>query len=144
MGARHQAIGRPVHEAEAHGIRILVNALPDSYIVYTNVELPTGRPGQTLEHDAVVIAPYGVFTVELKSWPGRIQGNRDRWTLADGTIVQSPIPLANHKANHMRVSTAARITRWGHHRHVAKCRAPSRARSAGPRAGPGSAGPRSR
>jgi serine/threonine protein kinase len=98
MAARHVPIGQPVHEAEAHGIRILVSALPDSYVVYTNVELPTGRPGQTLEHDAVVIAPYGVYTVELKSWGGRIQGNRDRWTLADGTLAQSPIPLVNYKA----------------------------------------------
>ena len=93
MAARHVAIGQPVHEAEAHGIRILVSALPDSYVVYTNVELPTGRPGQTLEHDAVVIAPHGVYTVELKSWGGRIQGNRDRWTLADGTPAHlSPRP----------------------------------------------------
>lgn len=98
MAARHFAIGQPVHEAEAHGIRILVSALPDSYVVYTNVELPTGRAGQTLEHDAVVLAPHGVYTVELKSWGGRIQGNRDRWTLADGTLAQSPIPLVNHKA----------------------------------------------
>lgn len=108
MAARHVAIGQPVHEAEAHGIRILVSALPDSDVVYTNVELPTGRPGQTLEDDAVVIAPHGVYTVELKSWGGRIQGNRDRWTLADGTLAQSPIPLVNHKAKLLKTLLKAK------------------------------------
>ena len=118
MAARHVAIGRPVHEAEAHGIRILVNALPDSYVVYTNVELPTGRPGQTLEHDAVVIAPHGVFTIELKSWGGRIQGNRDRWTLPGGTIVPSPIPLVNHKAKLLKSQLKAKRSDLDRDLHV--------------------------
>lgn len=98
MPARHVPIGQPVHAAEAHGIRVLISALPETYTVFTNVELPTGRPGQTYEHDAVVVAPHGVYTVELKSWGGQIHGNRDRWTLADGQRVQSPIALVNYKA----------------------------------------------
>jgi hypothetical protein len=64
------------------------------------IEHRTGeRPeGQTFEHDAVVLAPHAVFTVELKSWGGRIVGNRDRWTLADGIGRASPIPLIAAKA----------------------------------------------
>lgn len=108
MAARHVEIGKPVHAAEAQGIRVLVSALPDSYTVYTNVELPTGRPGQTYEHDAIVIAPHGVFTVELKSWGGQIQGNRDRWTLSDGHRVQSPIALVNYKAKILKSQLRSR------------------------------------
>jgi serine/threonine protein kinase len=98
MPARHVPKGQPTHEAEARGLQALVRVLPDNYKVFSNLELPGDRPGQTFEHDAVVVAPHAVFTVELKSWGGRIVGNRDRWTLADGTVVQSPIPLILAKA----------------------------------------------
>lgn len=98
MPGRHVPKGRPVHDAENRGIQALVRALPDNYTVFTNIELPSDRTGQTFEHDAVVVAPHAVFTIELKSWGGRIVGNRDRWTLADGTPVQSPIPLVLAKA----------------------------------------------
>jgi len=98
MPARHVPKGEPVHEAEARGIEALVRALPDNYWVFSNIELASDRRGQTFEHDAVVLAPHAVFTVELKSWGGRIVGNRDRWTLADGMVVPSPIPLILAKA----------------------------------------------
>lgn len=99
MPARHVPVGRPVHDREAQGIDALVRALPDRYVVFSNVELPTGaRDGQTYEHDAVVVAPHAVFAVELKSWGGRVTGNRDRWTLEDGAIVRSPLPLILSKA----------------------------------------------
>ena len=98
MPARHVSKGHPVHDAEARGIQSLVRALPDNYWVFSNLELASDRRGQTYEHDAIVVAPHAVFTVELKSWGGRIVGNRDRWTLADGAVVQSPIPLILAKA----------------------------------------------
>lgn len=102
MPARHHPKGRPVHDAEARGIHRLVSGLPPSFTVYSNIELPTGIRGQTYEHDAVVVAPHGVFSVELKSWGGTITGNRDRWTLADGTFVQSPLPLVLSKARSLK------------------------------------------
>jgi len=103
MPARHVPIGRPVHAAEREGIRFLVQGLPADYVVYSNIELPGGQwSGQTWDHDAVVVAPHAVFAVELKSWGGTIRGNRDRWTLADGTPVQSPIPLVQAKARMLK------------------------------------------
>lgn len=98
MPARHVPKGQPVHDAEARGLQALVRALPDNYWVFSNLELASDRRGQTFEHDAIVLAPHAVFTVELKSWGGRVVGNRDRWTLAGGTVVQSPIPLILAKA----------------------------------------------
>lgn len=98
MTARHVPVGIPVHDAEARGIQALVRALPDNYWVFSNLDLASDRRGQTFDHDAIVVAPHAVFTVELKSWGGRISGNRDRWLLADGTTVPSPIPLILAKA----------------------------------------------
>ncbi|MFZ5478744.1 MAG: protein kinase domain-containing protein [Myxococcota bacterium] len=102
MPAKHRQKGSPVHEAEAKGQRALIAALPENYTVYTNLELGTGQRGQTYEHDAIVVAPHAVFTVELKSWGGTITGNRDRWTLADGAFVQSPLPLILAKARSLK------------------------------------------
>ena len=98
MAATWIKIGEAVHEAERQGLSYLVESLPQGFVVFTNVSLPTGRRGQFFEHDAVVVAPHGVFTVELKSWSGTTRGNRDRWTLSDGSTVASPLPLVGHKS----------------------------------------------
>jgi serine/threonine protein kinase len=113
MAARHREIGKPVHERERRGIESLVSALPPGYDVYSSVELPTGQRGQTYEHDAVVVAPHAVFAVELKSWGGTISGNRDRFVLADGTVVPSPIPLQLAKARALKGQLAARRRELG-------------------------------
>jgi serine/threonine protein kinase len=103
MPAQHHPLGQPVHAAEREGIAFLVRELPPDYHVFSNIDLPTGRgDGSMYEHDAVVVAPHAVFTVELKSWGGRIAGNRDRWTLADGKTVQSPISLLLSKAKTLK------------------------------------------
>ena len=100
--AQHRQRGTPVHEDEARGLRTLVSLLPKDWVVYTNLDLPTGQRAQTYEHDAIVVAPHGLYAVELKSWGGTITGNRDRWTLADGKVVQSPIPLILAKARSLK------------------------------------------
>ena len=60
-----------------------------------------------------MLGPHAVFTVELKSWGGRIVGNRDRWTLADGTVVQSPIPLILSKARVLKGRLVSRRRELG-------------------------------
>ncbi|MCC6553047.1 MAG: protein kinase, partial [Polyangiaceae bacterium] len=114
MPARHVAIGKPKHQGEKRGIDLVVRCLPDGYVVYSNVELSTGRrSGTTYEHDLLVLAPHAVFTVELKSWGGRLTGNRDRWQRESGAIVQSPIPLTLEKARVLKgvLETRARALR---------------------------------
>lgn len=106
--ARHLRVGQPVHRHEKEAIDFLVQNLPANYLVYSNVELATGRPGQTFEHDAIVVAPHAVFTVEIKSWGGSIRGNRDRWTLSDGSIWHSPIPPTQSKARVLKGRLKAR------------------------------------
>ncbi len=114
MTAKHHKKGRP-HPNEERGIRRVVDGLPDSYHVFSNIELPTGRAGLTYEHDLVVVTPYAVFTIELKSYGGRIRGNRDTWTLEDGKPIRSPISLQTHKARVLKDQLRSR-----HHslRHV--------------------------
>lgn len=103
MAARWFRKGPSAHESEEKGIRALVAALPDKYTLFSNVALPTGgRGSQTYEHDAVVVGPDAIFTVELKSWGGNVAGNRDRWTLDGGKWVQSPIPLVLAKARALK------------------------------------------
>ncbi len=97
MPAKHVAVGK-AHSNERAPIRHLVAQLPDPYVVYSNVELSTGRTGGSYEHDLLIIAPHAVFTVELKAWSGRIAGNRDRWELEDGALVHAPTNLVLKKA----------------------------------------------
>ena len=107
MGARHVVIGPPVHEKERQGIAALVGCLPSTYVVYSNLDVPSGQRGQTYEHDAIVVAPHGVYTVELKSWGGTLSGNRDRFTLSDGHVMPSPIPLILSKARALKGQLSA-------------------------------------
>ncbi len=106
--AHHVRIGQAVHRQEKEAIDFLVRNLPKHYYVYSNVELATGRPGQTFEHDAIVVAPHAVYTVEIKSWGGTIRGTRDRWTLADGVMWHSPIPPTQSKARVLKGRLKAR------------------------------------
>ncbi|MBK9263272.1 MAG: protein kinase [Polyangiaceae bacterium] len=109
MPAKLVQIGKPKHRDEARGIQLVASTLPNDYVVYANVDLASGRrAGHTFEHDALVLAPHAVFAVELKSWGGRISGNRDRWTLEDGTPVPSPIPLIAEKARVLKGVLTAR------------------------------------
>jgi len=99
MTATLHQIGKPRHEAESAAIKLLQRLLPDSYSLFSNVFLATGnRPGETYEHDVIAIAPFAVFTIELKAYSGRITGNRDQWQLDDGRWIASPIPLTEEKA----------------------------------------------
>lgn len=106
--ARHLRVGAAVHRLEKEAIDFLVQNLPANCLVYSNVELATGRPGQTFEHDVIVIAPHAVFTVEIKSWGGIIRGNRDRWTLSDNTLWHSPILPTQSKARVLKSRLKAR------------------------------------
>ncbi|MFM7199983.1 MAG: nuclease-related domain-containing protein, partial [Myxococcota bacterium] len=108
MTAQYHPIAQPRHELEAEALRFLRERLPNNFTLYSNIDLTTGRSGDTYEHDAIVVAPHAVFTVEIKSWGGRITGNRDRWVLADNYSVQSPIALVLAKARSLKGLLQAR------------------------------------
>ena len=99
MAAQLHEKGKPAHASEAEGIRFLAKHLPSKWHLYSNVEVAVGRrAASTYEHDVIAVAPHAVFCIELKSFSGRISGNRDYWQLESGRYVPSPIGLNSAKA----------------------------------------------
>jgi serine/threonine protein kinase len=78
-------VGEPAHDAERQAFRLLEENLPDSYTVYTNAWVVEAG-GAIYEVDAVVVAPHGIYVVELKAYRGHIKGNDHDW------YVPQPIP----------------------------------------------------
>lgn len=91
MPAKFIPIGTPAHDAERQAIRYLVQGLTDDYTVYGNPWL-VDRSGVITDLDAVVVAPHGVFVVEIKSYRGRIEGTDNDWWVR-GVPEQTRSPL---------------------------------------------------
>jgi serine/threonine protein kinase len=85
MAAKFIQIGEPAHDAERQAIRFLVENLPSTFTVYGNAWL-VERTGVIYELDAVVVAPFAVFVVEMKAYRGRIDGTDHDW------YIPNPIP----------------------------------------------------
>ena len=91
------------HDHEREALAWLRSRLPDRdpYHVWTNFEFTTLN-GQMYEVDVLAITDNGVHLVELKAYPGRIDGDAGtwQWTRPDGSFRQMDNPriLANRKA----------------------------------------------
>jgi tRNA A-37 threonylcarbamoyl transferase component Bud32 len=107
MMARVRNIGLPVNDSERKAISYFVKALPDDYILLTNLELPTLN-GFPYEFDIIVIGRYAVCVIELKGYGGIIKGNAYEWELSSGKVVKSPLPLLHTKTK----VVAGRITTY--------------------------------
>lgn len=112
MPAKHIAIGATAHEAERQGLRFLVEGLPDTYTVYSNAYVvdrgPRGiaDPRSTVyEVDAIVVAPHGIFCVELKSYRGTVGGTDHDWFVPQP--IKSPVGL-NRKVSQILKSALRR------------------------------------
>src|SRR5690349_3408388 len=92
-----QPVGQPENDSEALAIRRLGELLPRDWILLHNFEVCTGR-GLPYEYDIVVVGDWAVYHVEVKGYRGRIEGDAQRWTLDNGAVYPSPIPLANKKS----------------------------------------------
>jgi hypothetical protein len=92
-----RSIGLPENDSERKAINYLKENLPDDYLIFTNMELPT-RNGLPYEYDIVVVGEYAVYSIEVKGYRGEIKGNAFEWELDSGVIYKSPIPLSNKKA----------------------------------------------
>ena len=101
-----QPVGPPENDSEALAIRRLAEILPDDWILLHNFEVCTGR-GLPYEFDIVVLGEWAVYHLEVKGYRGEIQGDARQWTLENGAVYPSPIPLANKKSKIL----AERITR---------------------------------
>src|SRR5579883_1261093 len=88
--------GGPVNEGERRIVAALVERLPARYLIAPNIEI-TEPGGQRYEYDAVVVAPHAVYVVEIKDWPGRIEGDDREW-LVNGHSRKAPLALTERKA----------------------------------------------
>jgi serine/threonine protein kinase len=72
----------------------------EPYRAWANLEF-LAEDGTIHEVDLLVLTPKGLFLVEIKSWPGTLEGDASTWTLrGDGTArtFDSQLLLANRKA----------------------------------------------
>src|SRR5262245_1254457 len=90
-----------VHEREA--LSFVRTRLPnfEPYRAWSNVEF-IAENGTVNEVDLLVVTPRGFFLVEIKSFPGKLFGDGQRWQNArpNGTErhYEHPLILANAKA----------------------------------------------
>ena len=103
--ARWHVIAESNFAWEREALEWLRSHLPDRdpWHVWTNFEFIDDE-GKVSEVDALVLAPAGLFLVEIKSRPGVLTGDVHSWTWAtDGrsTTVDNPVILANRKAKRL-------------------------------------------
>ncbi len=105
MAARHITKGPFVNEGERVVVARLVQTLPPSAIVISNLYLP--NRGDTLEIDALAITAYGIVVIETKDWRGHLVFDEGGCT-RDGERVDDPRPRTSAKAKvmHGRLSVA--------------------------------------
>jgi len=104
---RWEQINASAYPHEQDGLRELASYLPDAapYHVWANVEF-VGTDGSINEVDALVLAPSGLYVLELKHWQGEIAGDGQQWQRRKPNkrhqVVDSPLILANRKAKRLR------------------------------------------
>lgn len=104
------------HEREA--LAFVRTRLPnhEPYRAWTNVEF-IAEDGSVNEVDLLAVTPRGFFLVEIKSWPGTLFGDGQRWRLKRPNGFEKtydhPLLLANTKAKRLR----SLLARQGAFRH---------------------------
>ncbi|KAA0575160.1 BREX system serine/threonine kinase PglW [Azospirillum sp. B21] len=91
---------------EREALEFLRGHLPDRdpWYAWSNVEFIDDE-GKVNEVDALVLSPHGLFLVEIKSRPGRLDGDAHSWTwTTDGRrrTDDNPLILANRKARRLK------------------------------------------
>jgi Nuclease-related domain len=71
----------------------LLRTLPDSWIMMSNVLIPTTK-GTSTEIDRILIGNTGIYLIEIKTWKGSFSAYKDKWTRREGvkwvTLKNSP------------------------------------------------------
>lgn len=103
---RWSAIAESEFDWEREALGFLRNHLPDvdPWHVWSNFEFIDDQ-GRVNEVDALVLSPRGLFLVEIKSRPGRVEGDAHSWTwLHEGraSTYDNPYLLANRKAKRLK------------------------------------------
>ncbi|MCB0062187.1 MAG: NERD domain-containing protein, partial [Caldilineaceae bacterium] len=70
-------VGQPVNEAERRAIAVLRDGLPEGYIILHNFEILRGD--EFFEVDLAVVAPHGVYLIDVKGTRGQINVYGPKW-----------------------------------------------------------------
>lgn len=117
---RWHALSESQYPWERDALQYLRERLPDSepIRVWANAEF-LSLDGRLNEVDAIVLTSKGLFLVEIKSRPGEVSGDQQRWVWKDGASqfdIDNPLRLANLKSKrladllaHKRVVGSARL-----------------------------------
>ncbi|NUB25304.1 BREX system serine/threonine kinase PglW [Azospirillum brasilense] len=102
---RWSAIAESPFPWEREALEYLRERLPDQepWHAWSNVEFIDDE-GKVNEVDALILSPQGLFLVEIKSRPGRLDGDSHTWTwTTDGRrrSDDNPLILANRKAKRL-------------------------------------------
>ncbi len=105
MKARWLAISPSQFTWEREGLAWLREQLPDAepWHAWSNFEFIDDN-GRVNEVDALILAPYGLFLVEIKSRPGILTGDAHTWTWSDAGrrfTDDNPLILADRKAKRL-------------------------------------------
>lgn len=103
---RWSAITESEFKWEQDALTFLRDHLPDTdpWHVWSNFEFIDDQ-GRVNEVDALVLSPRGLFLVEIKSRPGRVEGDAHSWTWVQdgrGRTYDNPYLLANRKAKRLK------------------------------------------
>ncbi|MBF2068019.1 MAG: protein kinase [Calothrix sp. C42_A2020_038] len=71
------SIGQPENEAERKAFDYLRAHLPDSYKLFTNLEISQGV--EIYEIDLIILTPHCVYVVDIKNWHGNIDIYDPNW-----------------------------------------------------------------
>lgn len=99
--ARILPIGDPVDDSERRAIHYLSEHLPDTYWVIHNFEVPAPDHGWH-EVDIAILAPHGVFLVDVKGTRGQIEVVGSQWYPENRAPFLSPLPKLRGNAKALR------------------------------------------
>lgn len=81
--------GEPENESERTAIQYLEGHLPDTYKLYTNLEIPSN--GRLYEVDIIIVAPHAVYVVDVKGVYGLVEVDRNEWYPQNRQSYPSPL-----------------------------------------------------
>jgi len=111
-GARWVAVTPTGYEHEREAFEQLKAAMPDvePYRAWSNFTF-TASNGAPYEVDTLILAPAGLFLIEVKSWIGHLTASGNNWVQANGgkvTFHDNPYHLADAKAKRLKGLLQAR------------------------------------
>lgn len=103
--SRWKVIAESQYPWERDALAFVRERLPDHdpYLAWSNFEL-IGQDGSINEIDLLVLAPHGLFLIEIKSGPGVVSGDAGTWTWENEGrrfTADNPLLLANRKAQRL-------------------------------------------